>query len=787
MLRSFIVIVLLICCYYNSAQTTSTKPAEEQQLLRAVEISKPGADRVQQLLRVGNYYLTKDGEEKEDIDKALQYAVQAKNMANEYKYSKGVDDAMQLTGHTYIEMGDRGRAAAILQQVNQSTKVKLLYIYSAYYRYGGVMKPDPDSAVYFARAAKSLATTVNDAGYKIRAIEMLMHLYNGMRRFDEAEEEAEQFISESAVAGNKNVHECYDFLSVINQNNGNYDKALTYSLKGIQNMYEMRDSSNGGIYYFDLAVIYKHTGQHVRAIEAYERARTIQKKMWRTQWHWLIQSEITAICIKMGNYEDALTRLKKLQTEQPARTVDDSIQMHQSFTSCYRLLKQHDRAKLHFNKLVEIDKRIGYNQELHKYIGQYYTEMGQYSEAKPFLEEVLKRMPNGTATVTVAHLRFMLFRVDSALGNYQSAIQHLIVNKAMDDTVYRRDKIRQVRELQVKYETDHKDQELAFRAQNILLLQRQAELRQKDLDQARVQLEYETISKEQGLLLAKAESEKKDNELLVKEQRIQLLNNEAQLKQSSLRNANLVKNFTLAGIGVLFLLLLLVMNQFRIKQRNNKIMAQKNLSLERLVTEKEWLLKEVHHRVKNNLHTVMSLLESQSAFLDNGDALAVMQKSQHRVYAMSLIHQKLYQAENTTSIDMSVYLPELLNYLTDSFDTGQRIRFNYEIADIRLDVSKAIPAGLILNEAITNAIKYAFPGDRRGEVNIKMKRGEGRKLQLEVADNGIGIPADLVNGNANSLGFKLMKGLSEDMHGTLRVQNDNGVRIVVDFSEDLVE
>ena len=105
----------------------------------------------------------------------------------------------------------------------------------------------------------------------------------------------------------------------------------------------------------------------------------------------------------------------------------------------------------------------------------------------------------------------------------------------------------------------------------------------------------------------------------------------------------------------------------------------------------------------------MSLLNSQSAYINNEPALTAIHDSQHRVHAMSLIHQKLYSSENVSSIDISLYIRELVSYLADSFNTGQRIRFEFDVEPLELDVSQAVPLGLILNEAITNSIKYAFP------------------------------------------------------------------------------
>src|SRR4030095_6326293 len=163
------------------------------------------------------------------------------------------------------------------------------------------------------------------------------------------------------------------------------------------------------------------------------------------------------------------------------------------------------------------------------------------------------------------------------------------------------------------------------------------------------------------------------------------------LQQVNLRQASLIKNITIAGILLAFIIIGLLYWQFKQKQKSNEVITQKNQQLQHYLDEKEWLMKEIHHRVKNNFQTVMSLLNSQSAYIDNEPARAAIHDSQHRVHAMSLIHQKLYNTENLSSIDMSNYIHELVSYLADSFDTRPRIRFEFSIEPLEMDVSQAIP------------------------------------------------------------------------------------------------
>ena len=241
-------------------------------------------------------------------------------------------------------------------------------------------------------------------------------------------------------------------------------------------------------------------------------------------------------------------------------------------------------------------------------------------------------------------------------------------------------------------------------------------------------------------------------------------------------------------ISVLLLLLLIlgliVLRQIRTLKQQQRSINDQNLSLHRLLEEKEWLIKEIHHRVKNNLHTINSLLESQSIYLKD-EAFNAIRDTQHRVFAMSLIHQKLYQPEkNVTRISMPVYIHELVNYLCESFETNHRISFKMELEPVELDISLAVPLGMILNEAITNSVKYAFPDDRRGIITVVIKNTGESSYLFYVSDNGVGLPSEFVPDSTKTLGMKLMKGLSDDIAARFAVENHHGTRISIEFTVD---
>ena len=177
----------------------------------------------------------------------------------------------------------------------------------------------------------------------------------------------------------------------------------------------------------------------------------------------------------------------------------------------------------------------------------------------------------------------------------------------------------------------------------------------------------------------------------------------------------------------------------------------------------------------------MSLLNSQSNFLESDAAVTAIRESKHRVQAISLIHQKLYQSDNVALIDMQTYIPELIHYLKDSFATRERIRFEDTIEPIKLDVTQAVPLGLVLNEAITNAIKYAFPNQENGIISITMKEISSNRYELIIGDNGIGLSEDFSFGKVKTLGMSLMRGLSKQLAGTFDLENQNGLKISITF------
>ncbi len=200
--------------------------------------------------------------------------------------------------------------------------------------------------------------------------------------------------------------------------------------------------------------------------------------------------------------------------------------------------------------------------------------------------------------------------------------------------------------------------------------------------------------------------------------------------------------------------------------------------------EKEVLLREIHHRVKNNMQVIISLLRLQSAKIGERQYADMLKESQDRIKSMALIHERLYQSEDIANIDFGGYAKTLTNNLFVSHGVNpDRIRLTVEIEDISLGLDYAIPCGLIINELVSNSLKYAFPNETEGEIRIALRKISKDDVELSLSDNGVGIPEELDFGAIESLGLDLVKILAEhQLGGQIELNRTQGTRLSIKFT-----
>jgi PAS domain S-box-containing protein len=200
--------------------------------------------------------------------------------------------------------------------------------------------------------------------------------------------------------------------------------------------------------------------------------------------------------------------------------------------------------------------------------------------------------------------------------------------------------------------------------------------------------------------------------------------------------------------------------------------------IETSLAEKETLLREIHHRVKNNLQIISSMLNMQIRKIDDPKTIAVLRDGQTRVLSMALVHEHLYKGKDFSRIDLKNYLNALGTNLFQSYGTtNERVRFDLNVPDTYIDINTAIPLGLIINELITNSLKYAFKEEKDGKLTISATE-DPQALTVIVADDGVGIPDGITLENQTSLGFQIVNTLTGQLHGTVSIDRTEGTKFV---------
>jgi two-component system CheB/CheR fusion protein len=203
--------------------------------------------------------------------------------------------------------------------------------------------------------------------------------------------------------------------------------------------------------------------------------------------------------------------------------------------------------------------------------------------------------------------------------------------------------------------------------------------------------------------------------------------------------------------------------------------------LESALNEKTVLLQEIHHRVKNNLAVISSLLNMKAESSESAETKLALEESQRRVQSIALIHEHLYGGKHLDRINFAEYVKQLVQTLDSAIGESGRIAIRMDFDPIDLSVSQAVPAALILNELLSNAFKHAFPKGRQGEIHVTFRESEPGHLELAVEDNGVGSPEMLVERKTESLGLQIVRILTSQLGGTLQQDTGSGTRTVLRF------
>lgn len=698
-------------------------------------------DRVKLLLQLGSHYLFKPGNKKEDLEKALFYTKQSVALSNQLKIPKWQQQSNILLGKYYFQEGSIANSQATFSMVTKTCRnlndKKALA--DALENQGTfLLDNNPDKEKILTEAM----SLYKETGDKVKEAETLMkivsvHFWTG--NLPLAKKESVQAYNFLKKIGFKHTHYNAATISYVDLVLKDPKEGLFYALDAVKTMEATKDYVLAENFYMRLGNVYNQMGHFEESIPYFKKSIEIgQKTPHNRSWYKSFISYISVLS-ELGRHKEALDYLKKITKKYPPDNILDQILIARTAAICYVRTGNNKLAEQNFQILEKYLPQITTPQTalnsatLYSDMSLFYAKIGKRDKAKLFADKVAEIKNKYNLKFSYQILDLSLFKIDSLSGKYLSAIGHFQKFKKSNDSLINYSKRKEIEELRFKYET----------AKN--------------------------------------------------EQNIQSLKTKTKLQQSKLEESNLIINLSIGLLLLLLIIIGLLYNLYRVKQKSNKELeikekeiSLKNTNLQHLLDEKEWLMKEIHHRVKNNLQTVISLLNSQSAYLDNDMALSTIKSSQHRIHSMSLIHQKLYMSENISTINMPVYIKELVEYLKDSFNLKQRIRFEINIEQLQLDVVQAVPLGLIINEAITNSIKYAFPNDRSGIISVTLTSTDKNQYLLSIQDDGIGIPPEFKE-KSNSFGMSLMKGLSDDLEGTFSIENNNGTLLQLSFEKVILE
>lgn len=588
------------------------------------------------------------------------------------------------------------------------------------------------------RRAERLHRQMGKITDALRQKEAIAYIYMRAGKLDSAESLLQSNLREYSVMHYTKLYRTYDLLTGVYKTRGDWPHQLYYGLEMVRNAEQYAPKADLSYYYYILGGFYFDAGMHPEALYYLRKSAEYNATYNNYKFFYDRLKSLTDELLAEGKPEEALEYCKKSIAKAPAPGNDAKLYYNMSLGDCYLALGQTDSARSHYlisqDCLVKEDNSYNFSfytyAFLHARLGKLYFTRHQFAIAQSYLDKLDSVPPHVIKPAQLKSNELLRFRVDSAMGSFVSAIRHYQAFKNIDDSLLNVNKSRQIVEMQTKYESRQKEQE-------IRLLQTQ-------------------------------------------------------------------RSFIIGGVGLLLVIICLLYYAYRAKQRHN-------LEKDRLLTEKDWLLKEIHHRVKNNLQIITSLLKTQSHFLEEGSARNAIRETLNRVQSMSLIHHKLYTESDISSIDLPAYISDLILHLQNSFsDLSRHVDFRHKAEPIRMESGQLIPIGLILNEAITNSIKYAFPKDggttrgggttRRGStirgggtiressaikedatICISLLSAGPNCLELIISDNGIGLPGDFDTRSTRSLGMKMIRMLTKQLDGKLVITGSPGVKIVVQF------
>lgn len=507
---------------------------------------------------------------------------------------------------------------------------------------------------------------------------------------------------------------------------GNYELALRNHLAALQLRTEMGNNKFIAMSYLNIGLVYRSRKDYANAIKFYKKSYALKENIKDEKGMLNCLINIGAAYQTNGQFDSAYYYgLKGLQQAKKTNAPQDIIASKENIAASLVNLARPDEA---LRYLQEADRERPLNDNKKHLITHYetygdlYLQKNNFDQAIQYFQKGLDLSKSNNRMEAAEVFYRKLAACFYKQGNYQLAYDYSDKGNAISDTLLNEQNSRQVNEMSAVYETAEKESRI------------------------------EKLNAANTISIANAK------------------------QRSSERNYFILLSVLLLGLAAV------TYKAFVNNKKKKEQLNAQNIIIEKSLAEKEVLLREIHHRVKNNLQIVSSLLSLQSNFIKDEQALDAVNESRNRVQSMSLIHQNLYQDENLTGINVQHYIEALADNLFSSYNIHKdNIKLIKEIELINLDVDTVIPIGLILNELITNCLKYAFTNNGGGIIKVVLKK-QNDILYLSVYDNGIGLPNDFKPGAKKSFGHKMIHAFLQKLNGTINMYNDGGTKVDIEIT-----
>ena len=724
--------------------------SQARQLLRLVT----GESRVRLLLVLAEQYINHKPVNTAYLDNALPYANHALDLSDSIRSDRWRNECLLLMGKYYFERGDLDKGER-----------SILAIISFYHRSGdrpaeahywselGLYMPRIDSAYpSLRRACRNAYETYRQAGLQEDALFALRDWARMELEYEHLDTAERQFQTVLQLFSNlKKKPTAMTLLSIaeLYQHKNDMGKMSFYAMQGLEGL-KPSDQRLRFAFHHMFAISFTRLGQTDDALrEARISMDVAIANNFPDMFH--VCRLIVECLIKKDSTMEALGYLQHFTLAHPPQSPLQNYVIYYCYAAIYDNLGEFSKAEQYFTRMTRLDPEI--RKELGQIIftsffftpvqaavsiGKFYVHWGKSREAIPYLQKALSDPSIMKQFEDMRMLELMLSQAYQAIGDYQAALLHHTRYSDLNDSIFNIEKVKQFQNLEARYESKQR------------------------------------------------------------EQAMQLLQLQSQKEKVQLRETSLQRNIILGGAILLFLLILLAYRGYQLKQRTlRKVEAQQLViwdqnqqqqqllgEKDRLLTAKDLLMLEIHHRVKNNLNIIISLLESQSRYLNNPAAQAALRDTQNRVHAVFLLHQKLYGATAGTEVGASLYVTELISHLCETFETENNsivITQKVDPVSTTIDAAEMLPLAIIINETVTNAIKHAFPAGGKGHIHLLLNKDASGSVHLQVRDNGVGLPSQLRLDDDHSLGLSLINGLVTQLHGSWTIEDEGGVIVTVQF------